>query len=291
MHHFLYKLNAPRTTFPADITPLEADLMQRHAAYWQAQMQLGRLIAIGPVADPQGTYGIAILWLESDLLAKVLGENDPAILAQAGFSFEIHAMPRLVLAQNPPIEPDAVSPVPPQVKSSNPAASAPSNQAETGLHMNTTLQQIFVALGRILLALLFILSGISKIGGYAGTAALMMAHGIPSALLPLVIGGEIGGGVLLALGLFSRPVAALLALYSIAAIVIFHVPPHGHVEAIIVLVETAMVGGLIDLAARGGGSMGLDGLRQSRSPVALSFSLPRAVWLSGLRRHHTASRR
>jgi putative oxidoreductase len=157
--------------------------------------------------------------------------------------------------------------------------------------MNTTLQQLFIALGRILLALLFILSGISKIGGYAGAAALMMAHGVPSALLPLVIGGEIGGGALLAFGLFSRPVAALLALYSIAAIVIFHVPPHGHAETIIVLVETAMVGGLIDLAARGGGGISLDGLRQSRSPVALSFSLPRAGWLSGLRRHHTASRR
>lgn len=123
--------------------------------------------------------------------------------------------------------------------------------------MYTPAQQLFVALARVLLATLFIVSGVSKIGGYAGTAALMHAHGVPPALLPLVIAGEIGGGSLLAVGLGTRPVAALLALYSIAAIAIFHVPPRDHAESIIVLVETAMVGGLIDLAARGGGGLEL----------------------------------
>ena len=41
--------------------------------------------------------------------------------------------------------------------------------------------------GRLLLALLFILEGVSKLRGYTGAAAYMSAFGIPGALLPLVI--------------------------------------------------------------------------------------------------------
>ncbi|HKK13459.1 MAG TPA: DoxX family protein [Gammaproteobacteria bacterium] len=130
--------------------------------------------------------------------------------------------------------------------------------------MNTLSKDILTALGRILLALIFIFAGFSKLHAYHQTAAYMAAHGLPAALLPAVIALELGGGIALALGLFTRFAAALLGLFSIAAIAIFLLPPAGEQGLILVLAETAMVGGLLDFAARGGGRLGLDGLRATR---------------------------
>ena len=66
---------------------------------------------------------------------------------------------------------------------------------------------------RILLAQLFILSGVAKIGGFAGTAAFMSGVGLPAAkaLLVLTIALEIGGGVLLIVGWQVRWVATASA--------------------------------------------------------------------------------
>lgn len=50
-------------------------------------------------------------------------------------------------------------------------------------------------IARIFLAQIFLLSGIFKIGGYAGTQGYMEAMGVPGMLLPLVIALEIGGGL------------------------------------------------------------------------------------------------
>ncbi len=96
MNYFLYKLNPPRTTFPADITPAESKLMQEHVVYWSGLMRQGLVVAFGPVADPKGFYGIGIIQLEEGADANILGANDPVIMANAGFQFEVHPMPRLV---------------------------------------------------------------------------------------------------------------------------------------------------------------------------------------------------
>jgi len=99
MNYFLYRLNPPRPTFPADMTPAEAELMQKHAAYWTGLMKQGRVIAFGPVADPKGSYGIGLIRLEEGEDANALGANDPVISANVGFGFEVHPMPRLVLPE------------------------------------------------------------------------------------------------------------------------------------------------------------------------------------------------
>lgn len=97
MNYFLYKLNSPRPSFPADITPAERGLMQEHATYWRGLMQKGLVVAFGPVADPKRPYGIAIIQLEDDSDATTLGVGDPVIKANVGFSFEVHPMPSVVL--------------------------------------------------------------------------------------------------------------------------------------------------------------------------------------------------
>ncbi len=97
MKYYLFRLLPPRPTFPGDMTPSEANLMQEHALYWRDLMAKGLVIVFGPVADPRVTYGIAVLQLPDDADANDLGANDPTIRAGAGFRFEIHPMPQAVL--------------------------------------------------------------------------------------------------------------------------------------------------------------------------------------------------
>lgn len=124
--------------------------------------------------------------------------------------------------------------------------------------MNATLS----LLGRIGLSLIFIVSGWNKIGGYAGTQQYMEAMGVPGALLPLVIALELGGGLAMAAGLFTRWVALALAGFCVVAAVIFHSNLGDAMQAILFWKNLGLAGGLLTLAAHGAGSYSADGLRQ-----------------------------
>ncbi|OIQ80593.1 inner membrane protein YqjF [mine drainage metagenome] len=130
--------------------------------------------------------------------------------------------------------------------------------------MQNTLNALLMAIGRILMAAIFVHAGLSKIEGYAQTAAFMQAHGVPGLLLPLVILLELGGGLVLAFGLFTRFVATALALFSLAAIAIFVLPAETRTGIIILYAELAMAGGLLYVAAQGGGSLSIDHWRQRK---------------------------
>jgi uncharacterized protein len=91
---FFCKLIGPRLTFPEDMSPAEAQAMQRHAAYWRACMAAGQVVAFGPVADPAGTYGMLILEVEDEAAARSLVDHDPVIEVRLGFRFDMHPMPR-----------------------------------------------------------------------------------------------------------------------------------------------------------------------------------------------------
>ncbi len=56
MAYFLGRLLAPRRTFPADITETEKKLMQEHVVYWSEFIEKGKVLALGPVADPKGMW-------------------------------------------------------------------------------------------------------------------------------------------------------------------------------------------------------------------------------------------
>ena len=76
--------------------------------------------------------------------------------------------------------------------------------------------------GRVLIAQIFLMAGINKIGGYAGTQGYMEAMGVPGSLLPLVIVLEIGGALALIAGWQTRLVSLALAGFSILSAIIFH---------------------------------------------------------------------
>ncbi len=96
MKYFFCKLIPPRATFAQSMTPAERALMGEHVAYWKGLMQENKALAFGPVADPQGGYGIGIIAASSDAEMETLRSADPTIRANAGFRFEIFPMPQLM---------------------------------------------------------------------------------------------------------------------------------------------------------------------------------------------------
>jgi putative oxidoreductase len=114
--------------------------------------------------------------------------------------------------------------------------------------------------GRVLIAAIFVVSGWGKIGGYAGTQAYMQSAGVPGALLPLVIAVELGGGIAVIAGLFTRLAALLLAGFSILAGVLFHAGSSDMVQQIMFMKNLGLAGGFLFLVANGAGPISFDRL-------------------------------
>jgi putative oxidoreductase len=131
--------------------------------------------------------------------------------------------------------------------------------------MNTNVQNTAALAGRILLALIFIISGFGKITGYAGTAGYMASKGLPmvAVLLPLTILVELGGGLLIALGWKARWAAAVIFLFIIPVTLVFHNPAgldaaQAQQQMINLLKNLSIMGGMLGLFAFGPGGFSLD---------------------------------
>jgi putative oxidoreductase len=127
--------------------------------------------------------------------------------------------------------------------------------------MNATLRDVTDLSGRVLIAALFLISGAGKLAAYAGTQSYMAAHGVPGALLPLVIALELGGGALVVAGLWTRAAALALAGFSILTALMFHANFADQMQQIMLLKNFAIAGGFLLLAARGAGAWSLDARR------------------------------
>ena len=113
------------------------------------------------------------------------------------------------------------------------------------------IQSFSVPVGRILIAMIFLMAGINKISGYAGTQGYMDAMGIPSALLPLVIFLEVIGGLAIIFGWKSRPVAFVLAGFSVLTAILFHANFANQNERIMFMKNIAIAGGFLFVVAHG----------------------------------------
>ena len=125
-------------------------------------------------------------------------------------------------------------------------------------------------LGRVLLAALFLMSGLSKLGSAEATTAYIASAGLPLPGVAYVVTVivEIGGGLLLLLGLQARLAAAVLAVFTVAAAVFFHNNFGDQNQMIHFIKNFAIAGGLLQVAAWGAGQWSLDGRRAAKSGVA-----------------------
>ncbi|MDX2298960.1 MAG: DoxX family protein [Xanthomonadaceae bacterium] len=113
-------------------------------------------------------------------------------------------------------------------------------------------------LGRILMVLIFVLAGFTKIMHYDATAADMVAHGIPGMLLPVVIATELLGGLAIILGWQTRIAAFLLAGFSIVTALLMHNDPNSQIEGIMLMKNLSIAGGFLVIFANGAGPLSMD---------------------------------
>lgn len=111
---------------------------------------------------------------------------------------------------------------------------------------------------RVMLAHIFVLAGISKITGYAGTQGYMESMGVPGMLLPLVIALEVGGGLALVVGFKTQWAAFALAAFSLATALLFHTDFANQTQMIMFMKNVAIAGGLVLLGTYGAGTYSLD---------------------------------
>ncbi|OLE69030.1 hypothetical protein AUF78_13180 [archaeon 13_1_20CM_2_51_12] len=91
MMRFLLRLVSPRPTFPMDMTDSERRVMQEHVVYWTALRDKGIAIVFGPVLDPKGVWGVAVVETSDEANARALLVNDPVEKAGLG-RIEIYPM-------------------------------------------------------------------------------------------------------------------------------------------------------------------------------------------------------
>lgn len=118
---------------------------------------------------------------------------------------------------------------------------------------------------RILLALMFVMSGVSKLTGLEGTAGYIASVGLPMAQVLAVGAGvlEVAAGVMLIVGWQARWAALALAAFTVLASLLFHnfwaMPKDQQfMQQLMFMKNLAITGGLLFVFAFGPGSLSLD---------------------------------
>jgi putative oxidoreductase len=131
-----------------------------------------------------------------------------------------------------------------------------------------SLQNPLALAGRLLLALLFVPAGFSKISGFAGTVGYIQSGGLPAPQLAAVVAilVEVVGGLALVAGFGTRVAALALAVFTLVATFVFHnfwaVPADMvMMQQLMFFKNIAVVGGLLVLAAHGAGAWSVDAKR------------------------------
>jgi putative oxidoreductase len=144
------------------------------------------------------------------------------------------------------------------MNTSSAVSAAGSSASASNTQRNTTLATAAELAGRVLLASLFLLSGLNKLGAYGATAGYMAAAGVPAALLPAVIATEVLGSLAIILGWKTRVAAILLAGFSLLTAFTFHNNFADQIQMIMFLKNVSIAGAFLLLAANGAGPLSID---------------------------------
>jgi putative oxidoreductase len=120
-----------------------------------------------------------------------------------------------------------------------------------------------ILLGRILLAVIFVLSGFNKLADIAGTAGYFGSMGLPVPTVTAVVVGliELLGGLAIVVGFQTRIVSWVLAVFTIATALVAHTGWADQNQMIHFLKNVAITGGFLVLASSGAGAYSIDAKR------------------------------
>ena len=117
---------------------------------------------------------------------------------------------------------------------------------------------LFVA--RILLSILFIISGLAKIPAAEGMAAYMESGGVPGFLIWPVIALEALGGLAILVGFLTRPAALALGAFSVLAGAMFHFDTADQMQMTMFMKNLGLAGGFLLLWVTGPGAWSVDAM-------------------------------
>jgi uncharacterized protein len=89
---FAYRFVSHKPDLPVSMTEHEAAVMREHVAYWKVLLDKGTAVAFGPVLDPAGAWGIAIVEADSPAEVEAIRAGDPVIRENLG-KIDIYPMP------------------------------------------------------------------------------------------------------------------------------------------------------------------------------------------------------
>jgi putative oxidoreductase len=134
--------------------------------------------------------------------------------------------------------------------------------------MLDSLKSPLVVIGRVLLALMFVMAGFQKLGGIAGTAGYIASVGLPTPTVLAVLAGllEVVAGLALMIGFQARWAALALAVFTILANLFFHKfwaapADQAFVQQLMFMKNLSIAGGLFVVAALGAGPVSVDARR------------------------------
>ena len=126
------------------------------------------------------------------------------------------------------------------------------------------MSTLFAVIGRIFLAFIFIVSGAMKLMDVSGTNAQINAVGLPWGLAIPTGLFELVAGLCLAIGIFTRLTAILLAGFTLLATLFFHNQFTDPVQGAMAMKNLAIVGGLFLVFAHSQMWWSYDAMRRAR---------------------------
>jgi putative oxidoreductase len=124
--------------------------------------------------------------------------------------------------------------------------------------ITSVINTLSAPVGRLLISLMFLMSGLNKIGNYSNTSGWMESMGVSSSFLPLVITLEILAAVAIIIGWKTKIAAFLLAGFCIISGIIFHSDFSNQLEIIMFMKNIAIAGGFLFLVVNGPGNFSID---------------------------------
>jgi putative oxidoreductase len=133
----------------------------------------------------------------------------------------------------------------------------------TAGYAGTNASSAGILVGRVLLSLMYILAGYSKLTAIGATAGWFGSIGLPVPTVTAVVVGllELAGGLAILVGFQTRIAALVLAAFTVAATLIAHMNFADMTQFLFFQKNFAIVGGFLILAAVGAGAYSIDARR------------------------------
>jgi len=118
---------------------------------------------------------------------------------------------------------------------------------------NQTLQNLTMLVGRVMLAAMMFWTGYGRLMSYASIHNYVNDWGVPHAFKPIIILWEVGAGLLILTGIYTKPAALAAALFCVVSGFVVHLHDGDELQLIDFMKNMALTGGFLYVAVAGAG--------------------------------------